>query len=47
MTTKTSRPSKETKKPKQDKKKAAPSSLPIAAASHTNPARAIVAGRRR
>ena len=41
------RSSKEAKKPKQGKKKPFVSSSPIAAASHTNPARAVVASKRR
>lgn len=47
MSLKKNRVNKEAKKPKQDRKKAVVSSSPIAAASHTNPARAIVAARRR
>ena len=47
MSMKNRRSNKEAKKPKQDKKKTVVSSSPFTAASHTNPARAIVAGKRR
>ena len=35
------------KKPKQNKTKVVVSSSPFAAASHTNPAKAVIAGKRR
>lgn len=47
MATKNRRSNKEAKKPKQDKKKTVVSTSPFTAASHTNPARAVVAGKRR
>ncbi len=47
MSLKNRRPNKEAKKPKQGKKKTVVSPSPFAFASHTNPARAIVAGKRR
>lgn len=48
MSQKNRRPNKEAKKPKQDKKKTVVSASPFAAASHTNPARSVVAaGKRR
>ena len=47
MSMKHRRSNKETKKPKQNKTKVVVSSSPFAAASHTNPAKAVVAGKRR
>ncbi len=47
MSMKNRRSNKEAKKPKQDKKKTVVSSSPFAAASHTNPAKSVVAGKRR
>jgi len=47
MSQKNRRPNKEAKKAKQDKKKTVVSASPFAAASHTNPARSVVAGKRR
>jgi len=47
MPLKNRRPAKEPKKPKQDKKKTVVPSSPVAPALHTNPARSVVAGRRR
>jgi hypothetical protein len=46
MSMKHRRGNKEAKKPKQNKAKAVASSSPFAAA-HTNPAKAVVAGKRR
>jgi hypothetical protein len=47
MSMKNRRSNKEAKKPKQNKTKVVVSSSPFAAASHTNPAKAVVAGTRR
>jgi hypothetical protein len=47
MSMKNRRSNKEAKKPKQNKTKAVISASPFAAASHTNPAKAVVAGKRR
>ena len=47
MSMKNRRSNKEAKKPKQNKTKAVVSTWPFSAASHTNPARAVVAGKRR
>ena len=47
MSQKNRRSNKEAKKPKQNKTKVVVSSSPFAAASHTNPAKAVVAGKRR
>jgi hypothetical protein len=47
MSMKNRRGNKEAKKPKQNKTKVVVSSSPFAAASHTNPAKAVVAGKRR
>ena len=47
MSMKNRRSNKEAKKPKQNKAKVVVSSSPFAAALHTNPAKAVVAGKRR
>jgi len=47
MSMKHRRGNKEAKKPKQNKTKAVVSSSPFAAAAHTNPAKAVIAGKRR
>ena len=47
MSQKNRRSNKEAKKPKQNKTKVVVSSSPFAAALHTNPAKAVVAGKRR
>jgi len=47
MSMKNRRSNKEAKKPKQNKTKVVVSSSPFAAASHTNPAKAVIAGKRR
>jgi hypothetical protein len=47
MSMKNRRSNKEAKKPKQNKTKTAIPSSPFAAASHTNPAKAVIAGKRR
>jgi len=47
MSQKNRRSNKEAKKPKQNKTKVVVSSSPFAAASHTNPAKAVIAGKRR
>ena len=47
MSMKNRRSNKEAKKPKQNKAKVVVSSSPFAAASHTNPAKAVIAGKRR
>ena len=47
MSMKNRRSNKEAKKPKQNKTKVAVSPSPFSAASHTNPAKAVIAGKRR
>ena len=47
MSMKNRRGNKEAKKPKQNKTKTVVSTSPFSAASHTNPAKAVIAGRRR
>jgi hypothetical protein len=47
MSMKNRRGNKEAKKPKQNKTKTVVSTSPFSAASHTNPAKAIIAGKRR
>jgi hypothetical protein len=47
MSMKNRRGNKEAKKPKQNKTKAVVSTSPFSAALHTNPAKAVVAGKRR
>jgi hypothetical protein len=47
MSMKNRRSNKEVKKPKQNKTKTTTSASPFAVASHTNPAKAVVAGKRR
>jgi hypothetical protein len=47
MSMKNRRSNKEAKKPKQNKTKVVVSSSPFVPASHTNPAKAVVAGKRR
>jgi len=47
MSMKNRRGNKEAKKPKQNKTKTVITTSPFSAASHTNPAKAVVAGKRR
>jgi len=47
MSMKNRRSNKEAKKPKQNKTKVVVSSSPFAAASHSNPAKIVAAGKRR